>query len=128
MPDWVELSRNALAIGGAAGFWMLSALLIKTSVGQRLSKTGSLSFWIFCAHYPLLILLFMVWGKTGVDFYPLFFCGCLLVLFPLLALSNGLVRSNAPKLYAVLTGGRTKKGPHSPSRRDIPADFVPQQR
>ncbi|WP_132661903.1 acyltransferase family protein [Rhizobium azibense] len=128
MPDWVELCRNALAIGGAAGFWMLSALLIKTSVGQRLSKTGSLSFWIFCAHYPLLVLFFMVWGKTGIGFYPLFFCGSLLVLFPVLVLSNSFVRSNAPRLYAVLTGGRTKKGSRSPSRRDVPAEFVPQQR
>ena len=82
MPSWVELFRNALAIGGAAGFWMLSALLIKTALGQRLSKTGSLSFWIFCAHYPLLVLLWMVWGKMGINFYPLFFCGSLLVLFP----------------------------------------------
>ncbi|SCW67309.1 succinoglycan biosynthesis protein ExoH [Rhizobium mongolense subsp. loessense] len=128
MPDWVELGRNALAIGGAAGFWMLSAPLIKTPLGQRLAKTGSLSFWIFCAHYPLLVLFFMIWGKTGIGFYPLFFCGSLLVLFPVLAVSNSFVRNNAPRLYAVLTGGRTKKSSQSASRRDVPAEFVTQQR
>jgi succinoglycan biosynthesis protein ExoH len=128
MPKWVEFFRNTLAIGGAAGFWMLSALLIKTSLGQRLSKTGSLSFWIFCAHYPVLIFFWMIWGKMGINFYPLFFCGSLLVLFPVLAVSNNLVRNNAPRLYAVLTGGRAKKGSQSASRREISAKFIPQQR
>jgi succinoglycan biosynthesis protein ExoH len=109
LPDWVQLLRNTLAIVGALGFWLLSASLIKTQLGQRLSKTGSLSFWIFCGHYPLLIFLWIVWGKTGVDAYPLFFVLSLVVLFPVLAVSNGLCRRITPRLYAVLTGGRTKK-------------------
>jgi succinoglycan biosynthesis protein ExoH len=109
LPDWVQFLRNALAIVGALGFWLLSAPLIETQIGQRLSKTGSLSFWIFCGHYPLLIFLWIVWGKSGVSIYPVFFVLSLVVLFPFLAISNNLCRKLAPRLYAVLTGGRTKK-------------------
>jgi len=109
LPDWVQFLRNTLAIFGALGFWLLSAPLIETQIGQRLSKTGSLSFWIFCSHYPLLIFMWIVWGKAGVSFYPAFFILSLAVLFPFLAFSNNLCRRIAPRLYAVLTGARAKK-------------------
>jgi succinoglycan biosynthesis protein ExoH len=129
LPDWVQLFRNTLAIVGALGFWLLSAPLIKTQIGQRLSKTGSLSFWIFCGHYPLLILLWIVWGKTGVNVYPVFFVLSLLLLFPVLAVSNGLCRKITPRLYAVLTGGRTKKqSQNRTSARTISSELISQQR
>lgn len=129
LPDWVQLFRNTLAIIGAAGFWLLSAPLIQTSLGQRLSKTGSLSFWIFCAHYPLLIALWIVWGKAHVAFYPLFFILALALLFPILVVTNSLCRAAAPRLYAILTGGRTRKTPASPtSSGKISPQFASQQR
>jgi succinoglycan biosynthesis protein ExoH len=129
LPDWVQLFRNTLAIAGAAGFWMMSALLIKTNIGQRLSKTGSLSFWIFCAHYPLLVLLWMAWGKSGIDFYPAFFVLSLAVLFPVLAVSNNVARRTVPRFYGVMTGGRTKKasGRTAPSN-GVSTELLPQQR
>jgi len=128
LPDWVQLFRNALAIVGALGFWLLSAPLIKTRLGQRLAKTGSLSFWIFCAHYPLLVFLWILWGKSGVDFYPLFFVASLALLFPFLIFSNGLCRANFPRLYAVLTGGRTKRSAKPASQQDVSPELVSQQR
>jgi len=128
LPGWVQFFRNALAIVGALGFWLLSAPLIKTQLGQRLAKTGSLSFWIFCAHYPLLIFLWILWGKADVSFYPLFFVLSLALLFPFLAFSNGLCRDNFPRLYAVLTGGRTKQSAKPASQRDASPKFISQQR
>ncbi|QFY61037.1 acyltransferase [Rhizobium grahamii] len=129
VPDWIQLLRNTLAIAGALGFWLLSAPLIKTQIGQRLSKTGSLSFWIFCAHYPLLILLWIVWGKSGIDTYPIFFVLSLALLFPFLAVSNAACRRIAPRLYAILTGGRTKKPTdRTPSAGTIRPELVSQQR
>ncbi len=128
LPDWVQLFRNTLAIAGALGFWLLSAPLIKTQVGQRLSRTGSLSFWIFCGHYPLLILMWIVWGKTDISIYPLFFVLSLILLFPLLTVSNNLCRNLAPRLYAVLTGGRTKKQAEKRAPAGISPKLIPQQR
>lgn len=129
LPDWVQFLRNTLAIFGALGFWLLSAPLIETQLGQRLSKTGSLSFWIFCGHYPLLIFLWIVWGKTGISIYPLFFIISLAVLFPFLAVSNNLCRKIAPRLYAVLTGGRARKpGDRQVSASAISSKLASQQR
>ncbi len=125
LPEWVKFSRNLLAIIGAAGFWLLSAPLIKTEAGQKLSKTGSLSFWIFCAHQPLLVCLWIIWGKSGVNFYPLFFVGSIAILFPILIVSNNLTRNNAPRLYGILTGGRSKATPVKAALSPgISAEFV----
>ncbi|WP_244480288.1 acyltransferase [Rhizobium sp. Root1220] len=129
LPDWVQLFRNALAIVGALGFWLLSAPMIRTQIGQRLAKTGSLSFWIFCAHYPLLVFLWILWGKTGIHFYPLFFVGSLALLFPVLMATNGVVRAKAPRLYGILTGGRTRKqSAQAVSSGAISPKFISQRR
>jgi succinoglycan biosynthesis protein ExoH len=59
----------------------------------------------------------------------LFFVLSLALLFPFLALSNSLCRSAAPRLYAVLTGGRTRKQAEKPlSAKTISSELISQQR
>jgi succinoglycan biosynthesis protein ExoH len=108
-PFELELLRNLLAVFGAMGLWASSSLLIRSKAGKRLSETGSLSFWIFCAHYPLLVMMWMVWNRGGPDFYPAFYLGAVALAFIILVISNAQVRSKLPKLYAVLTGSRSDK-------------------
>lgn len=109
-PFWLELGRNTLAIVGAIGFWLMSSFLIRSSVGKKLAGTGSLSFWMFCGHYPLLVLLWMVWNRVGSeDAYPYFYVGAISVVFLVLIVSNRLVLRMAPSLYQVLTGSRGRK-------------------
>ncbi len=109
-PWAVDLARNTLSIFGAAGFWLLSSLLVKTQVGQRLASTGSLSFWIFCAHYPLLVAMWMVWNRVaGEELYPVFYIGAVLASFAILVTSNRLVLCWLPDQYELLTGGRGRK-------------------
>ena len=107
-PFWLDLARNVLSIAGALGFWLLSALLIRVRAGQRLAATGSLSFWIFCGHYPLLVVLWMIWNRTGGDpaIYSYFYIGAVLATFTILAVSNRFVSNRAPALYRILTGSR----------------------
>lgn len=105
----LNLLRNLLAVFGAMGLWATSSLLIRSRAGKRLSETGSLSFWIFCAHYPLLVIMWMVWNRGGPDFYPAFYIGAVLLSFIILIISNATVRSKLPALYAVLTGSRSGK-------------------
>ncbi|TBN10737.1 acyltransferase [Agrobacterium cavarae] len=105
----LNLMRNLLAVFGVLGFWVASSLLVQNRLGQRLSQTGSLSFWIFCAHYPLLVILWMVWNKGDLDFYPAFYIGAVALTFVLLIISNAQVRARLPSLYAVLTGSRSGK-------------------
>jgi succinoglycan biosynthesis protein ExoH len=113
----LDLARNTLSILGAIGFWLLSALLIQTQVGRKLAGTGSLSFWIFCAHYPLLVVLWMVWNRvSGEDptLYPYFYVGAIAVTFISLTLTNRIVSSVTPAVYQVLTGSRGRKKPAAP--------------
>lgn len=109
-PFWLDLARNTLSIVGAIGFWLLSALLIRTPLGQRLANTGSLSFWIFCGHFPVLILLWMVWNRIAGDaVYPLFYLGAVIQTFAVLIISNALISRYLQRLYKVLTGSRSRK-------------------
>lgn len=109
-PDVLNIMRNALAIVGAIGVWLLSAPLIRTRAGQRMANSGSLSFWTFCAHYPILVLLWMVWNRhADAELYPVFYITSVLVTFAALIISNSLARRWAPGLYEVLTGSRGRR-------------------
>lgn len=115
-PAVLLMLRNVLSILGAAGFWFLSAALIRTPFGRGLSRTGSLSFWTFCAHYPLLIGLWMIWNRfADPSFYPIFYALAVLVTFAAVILSHRLALQWAPGVYGVLTGNRTRAKPVSGS-------------
>jgi len=94
------------AIAGIFGAWALSALLIRTKAGAALSRLGGLSFWIFCGHYPLLLLFWMVWNRLGIADYPLFYAAAPLLALAILVISHAAARRFAPSLHAILTGRR----------------------
>lgn len=109
-PWGVDLARNILSIVGAFGVWMLSAILIESRLGKRLAATGSLSFWVFCAHYPVLVLLWMVWNRIGpVEAYPVFYFGAVVVSLVILVISNAVIMRVVPPVYQLLTGSRGRK-------------------
>jgi succinoglycan biosynthesis protein ExoH len=109
-PWMVDLARNALSMIGAFGFWMISAIAIQSRFGQRLAATGSLSFWVFCAHYPVLMIMWMVWNKiAGVDAYPVFYIGAVVLTLTIMVITNGLAMRLVPPVYQVLTGSRGRK-------------------
>ncbi|WP_377296829.1 acyltransferase [Rhizobium sp. SGZ-381] len=118
-PDTLNILRNTLAILGAVGFWVISAPLVRTRLGQRMANSGSLSFWTFCAHYPLLVLLWMVWNRhADAALYPVFYVVSVLITFTALIISNRLALRYVPGLYEVLTGSRgRRRSSSSPSRQ-----------
>lgn len=107
-PLWLETLRSLTAIAGILGAWALSSLLVRTRFGTRLAIGGGLSFWIFCGHYPLLILLWMAWNRTGSASYPLFYFTAPVLTLVLLTTTHGLVKRATPGLHAILTGNRTE--------------------
>jgi len=123
-PDFpwaLDLARNALSILGAGGFWLMSAIAIRSRIGQRLAATGSLSFWMFCSHFPLLVLMWMVWNRVaGDDLYPLFYGSAVVASFIILFVSNQLVSRTMPGLYEVLTGSRGRKAKLSAALKSHP--------
>jgi succinoglycan biosynthesis protein ExoH len=120
-PWMLDLARNTLSILGAGGLWLMSALAIQTRAGQALARTGSLSFWIFCAHYPLLLVMWMVWNRVaGENLYPLFYISALLASFVILVTTNHLVPRIWPGLYEALTGSRGRKQKLGPAANHAP--------
>ena len=108
LPLWLEVCRNLMILIGIPGFWSMSAILIRSRVGQGLAGTGGLSFWIFCAHYPLLFCLWVLWTRGGSDLYPIFYLLATAATLLLLPLSNGMARHALPSFYNLLTGSRTR--------------------
>ncbi|PRD42621.1 succinoglycan biosynthesis protein exoh [Phyllobacterium phragmitis] len=105
-PYWLNVTRNFFILIGIPGFWALSALLIQSEFGQRLASTKGLSFWIFCAHYPVLLLLWMLWNRVNLNEYVVFYAGALAIGGLLLLMSNEIARRSFPGTYALLVGSR----------------------
>ncbi len=112
-PVWLDMLRSLAAIAGIFGAWALSALLIRTGAGQALSRLGGLSFWIFCGHYPLLVLFWMVWNRLGIADYPLFYAASPVLALAILVSTHAAARRFTPTLAAILTGRRAG-GPKRP--------------
>jgi succinoglycan biosynthesis protein ExoH len=107
-PTGVDILLNLTAIGGIVGSWAISAILVRSRLGMRLSQTEGLSFWIFCAHYPLLVAFWMLWNKAAQpEFYPLFYFAAPLLALLILVASHKAAKRLTPRLHAVLTGSRT---------------------
>jgi succinoglycan biosynthesis protein ExoH len=131
-PLWLDMLRAVIALSGIVGSWALSGLLIRTRTGERLAKGGGLSFWIFCAHYPLLIAMWMVWNRMGVDHYVLFYIAASLLVFALLVPSHALVQRSLPALHGLLTGNRASRSAarnsqHSPQSEAVAANGYAQR-
>lgn len=113
-PQWIDVLRGLVAISGIFGAWALSSLLILTRLGARLGTGSGLSFWIFCAHYPLLVALWMVWNRAGDASYPLFYFVAPVLTIAALVASHAVVKQLAPGLLAVLTGNRVDSARNKP--------------
>jgi len=106
-PVWIDMLRSLTAICGIVGSWAISAILIRSRLGERLSGSEGLSFWIFCAHYPLLIAFWMLWNRTAhPGLYPLFYFATPILALLILVASHTVAKRLVPKLHAVLTGSR----------------------
>ncbi|WP_274534036.1 MULTISPECIES: acyltransferase [unclassified Ensifer] len=128
-PIWLDMLRSLTALFGIAGSWAVSALLVRTSIGASLARVGGLSFWIFCTHFPLLVLFWMIWNRMDVAYYPTFYCTAPFVAIATLACAHALARRWLPNVTAILTGSRTgstlKASERAPTVRSEPS---PQQR
>ncbi|WP_349437377.1 acyltransferase [Pararhizobium sp. A13] len=114
-PIWIDILLNLTAISGIVGSWAISALLVRSRLGKRLSQTEGLSFWIFCAHYPLLIVLWMFWNKAAQpELYPLFYFSTPLLALLILVVSHNAAKRLTPRLHAVLTGSRAGRPGSAP--------------
>ncbi len=110
-PQWLDILRGLVSMSGIFGAWALSGLLIRTRLGSQLGTGSGLSFWIFCAHYPLLVALWMIWNRTEGVPYLAFYILAPIVTIAVLFVSHALLKQLAPSILAILTGNRARS-PH----------------
>ena len=109
-PAVIDMLRNLTAICGIVGSWAISAILVRSHLGMRLSQAEGLSFWIFCAHYPLLVACWMFWNRAAEpELYPLFYFSTPILALLILIASHKAAKRMTPRLHAVLTGSRTSQ-------------------
>ncbi|WP_375293102.1 acyltransferase [Ensifer sp. ENS10] len=128
-PVWVDMLRSLTALCGILGSWAVSALLVRTNVGTSLARGGGLSFWIFCTHYPLLVLFWMIWNRAGHGYYPAFYYTVPFITIAILVAAYGLAGRWLPNLTAILTGSRAGAARGAKVRpAEQRAELSPQQR
>jgi succinoglycan biosynthesis protein ExoH len=128
-PVWVDMLRSLTALSGILGSWAVSALLVRTNVGASLARGGGLSFWIFCTHYPLLVLFWMIWNRAGHGYYPAFYYTVPFITIAILVAAYGLAGRWLPNLTAILTGSRAGAARGAKVRpAEQRAELSPQQR
>ncbi len=128
-PVWLETLRSLIAISGIVGSWAVSALLVRTSIGAALARGSGLSFWIFCTHFPLLVLFWMIWNRMDIGYYPAFYGLAPLATIAMLTGAYTLSERWLPVLTAILTGSRTGSARNTRARTGaVRAGPSPQQR
>jgi len=128
-PVWVDMLRSLTALSGILGSWAISELLVRTNVGASLARGGGLSFWIFCTHYPLLVLFWMIWNRAGFGYYPAFYYTVPFITIAILVAAYGLAGRWLPNLTAILTGSRAGAARGAKVRpAEQRAELSPQQR
>lgn len=128
-PVWVDMLRSLTALSGILGSWAVSELLVRTNVGASLARGGGLSFWIFCTHYPLLVLFWMSWNRAGFGYYPAFYYTVPFITIAILVAAYGLAGRWLPNLTAILTGSRAGVARGAKARpAEQRAELSPQQR
>ncbi|WFU51465.1 hypothetical protein [Sinorhizobium terangae] len=88
-----------------------------------------LSVWTLCAHSPLLVLFWMLWNRSGLTYYPLFYFTMPVLVIVILFASHNLMGRLAPDLLGALSGSRGGTERMAlPAQVGGHASYSPQQR
>jgi succinoglycan biosynthesis protein ExoH len=99
--------RKLLLIIGMVAFWTGGALITGPRLKEKLAAGSRYSFWLYCAHCPVFIVLWMVWNRFLVHHnYLWFYAGAYLITVAALIAVYTIGYRIAPKLILMLSGGR----------------------
>lgn len=88
-----------------------------------------LSVWTLCAHSSLLVLFWMLWNRSGLTYYPLFYFTMPVLVIVILFASRNLMGRLAPDLLGALAGSRGGTERMAlPAQVGGHASYSPQQR
>lgn len=121
-PEWLNTGTRSLRLLGVVACWGVFQQLAFTRVGTVIARYGGLAFFLHSAHYPLIAeIKVLLWPLL-----PAHTDGWLLVHFVAsvaatvaIGISLGLLLAHkAPKVFALMNGGRPGTGPQG---KDITA-------
>lgn len=109
---------NVLRLLGIPAFWALSGWLVKTSAGQRLVRFSPHTFFLFCAHGPMMVVSWILWHHWVGDVNSIYYVFYFLFIAPFIVTLSWLAErglfSLCPSLHQQMTGQRRIH--NSPSR------------
>jgi len=111
-PHWLEPATSVMRVLGVAALWCASGQLARSAAGRIAAGFAPAAFFIYCAHFPLVIYLKSALGKlmapagdAALIAHYLLTVGLTLAL---IAVAIAVLRGAEPRLLALLSGGRLR--------------------
>ncbi len=109
-----DIATGAMRILGALAVWNAAALVLDTRLASWAQRNSYLAFFVHCAHYPPILFLKLGLGRlidpaSETAQIALYLVTVSLTITGLVA-AGRLLQRKAPRLFAVISGGRTEAG------------------
>ncbi|WP_111428288.1 acyltransferase [Rhodobacteraceae bacterium DSL-40] len=100
-----------MRIVGLVTVWSAAPLLMGGLLGAITPQVSYMAFFMHCAHFPPIIVVKMLFGRlldpAGSLVHLAVYFGTVIVTIAVIALAAHLMRHATPRLFSVLSGGRT---------------------
>jgi surface polysaccharide O-acyltransferase-like enzyme len=111
---WLDLGSSAMRVLGVAAVWSLSDALARGPVGRLSAAWAPYAFFVYCAHYPLILYLKTalgrLWGPQGDIALIAHYLATVALTFVIVAAMARLLGRVSPRALDVLSGGRLGTG------------------
>lgn len=119
-----DVATAAMRVLGALAIWNVAALLLDGRVADWVVRNAYMAFFIHCAHYPPILFLKLGLGAmidpaNETAQVLLYLTTVSLTIWACIAAGRLLQRA-APATFAVLSGGRTRRGSDNPAAGFLP--------
>lgn len=112
---WLDLGASMMRVLGIAAVWSVSGILARGVIGRLTKPWAPYAFFIYCAHYPLILYIKSgvgkVWGPESDGALVAHYFVTVALTLASIALLTRMLASLSPGLLAVLSGGRLGGGP-----------------
>lgn len=97
---------DLLRLTSPLAMWSFSSFVVGTIAGDIISRLGSLAFFIYCSHEPIVMIL----NRTLQSHlhYPVFAILTFAITIAICVLLSRLIGLASPRLLSVLSGGRLR--------------------
>nr|WP_053096097.1 acyltransferase family protein [Frateuria defendens] len=118
-PDLITAATRAMRLVGVVACWGVFLQIALTPLGAFVARYGGLAFFLHAAHYPLIAeVKLLLWPllPAATDGWLVAHLVASVLVTVAIGISLGLVLARgAPKVFALMNGGRSGTGPQNPN-------------